>query len=350
MTTENTNTAAHEEESEEAVFVLNPITIKPEQIKFRYFGDVGDAKSGIITFATVRDELNESVRVGVSLTPPGQKFDAEFARVIAMHRIPATTVEGGMLAERLAGCRERVQKRRTKVKLTEAEREEQRDRIGRSGQQGGAGYYRYEIEYYELSDFDPKPAVGGEVELFDDGGHRYGFVVDDVEADASHSQIDIAIAETFLFHRAVVCPGWVTGYIYDFVQAAQGDIEDESEVEYDENGMVRVTSLDTSSGLTNAVASVVGDEVFIISSDDSGDRAIASPIFESKERLIDWLEQSLIEVKSNGVTVTELCPDPDDDEDEFAVEEDEDADDEDEDSDDDAEEEDEDTDSEEDNK
>ena len=204
------------------------LAITPDDVKFRHIGNTGIANGGVITLATYRDELRGTVRVGVCLVRPGIKYDAEFSRIVAMHRIPGVTYPNGILEMRLADCNVRVQKKRERVRLTESER----DALRGLSDRGSAGYYKNKIEYYQLSDFDPRPT-----DIDDDGEYLYGFVVEDVESDASHNDIDWTICEALVLKAVGLYPNWAAEAITQALEliADNDDNDDDDEDSEDED-------------------------------------------------------------------------------------------------------------------
>lgn len=259
---------------------FSAISIRPEQVKFRYIGDVSEAREGIITLATYKDDLADQMRVGVCYTRPGDKFDAEFARAVAMLRIPKTlfpagTVEAVFEDSRL---RARVQKTSAKRRLSEDEREALRAKS--PVEMPGVGYYTHEYTYYVAADFA-------------DELNRYGFVFDIPESEdgaviSTHGELDIAILEELAMHNATkgFSVGWIGNAIDHALDVLGGVVSDSDdfEAEVDDDGLFKLTQLNTSNAKVD-LASVTEGEFFLIATDTDGDRAAASPIFASIDAL-----------------------------------------------------------------
>ena len=210
------------------------LAITPDDVKFRHIGRTSEAKGGVVTLATYRDELRGTVRVGVCLTRPGIKYDAEFARIVAMHRIPGVEYPNGILELRLSDASNRVQKVRRCIRLTEEERASLKTHSNR----GSAGYFKTEIECYKLSDFDPRP-----IDTDSEGEYRYGFVVEDIEADASHNDIDYSIGEALLLKASGEYPAWAADAIAESFENA-GSAVGEDDDEFDPNKDYEVDDAD----------------------------------------------------------------------------------------------------------
>lgn len=305
------------------------LVISADEVKFRYLGDVGQAKGGVVTLATYRDRLRGTVQIGICLTPPGQKFDAEFSRVVSMYRLYRVHIPADLLEMRLAACRDRVQKKRVRVRMTDAERADLLSRLGEVSEAKSVGYYKFEIESFELSDFDVKAG-----DLTEHGVYRYGLEVEDIEEDDTHADINMKIGEDLLIHSV---GGALPGWAFDLIHALVTGDEDEDENEDSDDGLVPVTSLlafAENETLAVDVASVTDGEIFALATDEEGSQAIASPVFDSVHALRAWAV-SVVEACDRGVTVTEIGDvDADDADDEIEdgdedVDADEDAEDED---------------------
>lgn len=320
MTAENTNAATEIDteidESLALVMALPQLSIRPEQVKFRYVGDVSLAREGVITLATYKDDLRNEMRVGICYTRPGEKFDAEFARTVSMLRLPNTVFPAGVLEAKLDSVQGRVKKTSAKRRLTLDERETIK-RLAKDEEHRGAGYYTYDFSYYTVADFaDPE--------------YRYGFLLttDDLDGAEKHSEIDEVILNQLTFHN-VSGQGLNLDWINDKVSEALSEIEDnraadddvdtdngdedgdefdfENEDEVEDDGLLKLTQLNTSNARVE-LASVVDGEVFLLATDEEGDRAAASPIFSSVDALKAWLGDAVTAIE-NGVTVTDLGSD-----------------------------------------
>lgn len=304
------------------------LSITPDDVKFRHIGHTSLAKGGIVTLATYRDELRGTVRVGVCLTRPGIKYDAEFARVVAMHRIPGVEYPNGSLELRLAGAGSRVQKVRRCIRLTEDER----SKLKALSKRGSAGYYKHVIEHYKLSDFNPRP-----IDIDSDGEYRYGFVVEDIAEDASHNDIDYSIGEALLLKAAGEYPPWACEAIADSFENAgcavdadefypdedddvDGDADGNDDNDDDENDTTNyaddgyIGSINPATPHDIYLGKTVTGKVFLLMRYDNNDgdelfstfgslrpATRVTPEFDSKEDLTAWLEKLLPIAKTEPI-------------------------------------------------
>ena len=296
------------------------LVISADEVKFRYIGDVGAAKGGVITLATYRDRLRGTVQIGICLTPPGKKFDAEFSRIVSMYRLYRVNVAAELLEARLAACANRVQKKRVRTKMTKEERAELLSMVGDGETTKSVGYYKFEIEPFMLSDFDVKDG-----DVTESGVYRFGLEVEDIEEEDTHADINMKIGEDLLIHAA---GGALPAWAYELVHELVACDEDEFDVDGEgDDGLVPVTSLLASGDnepLTVEVASVTEGEVFALATDEDGSQSIASPVFDSVDALRAWA-MSVVNACNEGITVTEIGTEPDCDE-EFVDEDGEDVD------------------------
>src|ERR1035437_10143944 len=174
---------------------------------FRYFGDVTQARSGdsgILAMATHLNKATGQIAVGISLTPPGVRYDKAFSRAVALFRLRthlAETVEELSAAESelrigLLSVRGRVKKTSTVTKLTEAEYKAERAKHVGAGPTNHAnvGYRATVNEYFTTDDFT------GSVEEFT-------FTVP-VPDESSHLLIDKEILEYLVTDK--MYPKWLT--------------------------------------------------------------------------------------------------------------------------------------------
>lgn len=295
---------------------------------FRYFGDITQARSsdsGILAMATHLNKATNTIAVGISLTPPGVRYDKTFSRSVALYRLQthlADTVAELSAAEaelrvNLASVRGRVQKTSTVTKFTESEYKAARalHPNANASNPANVGYRSTSNTYFEVDDFT------GSMEDFT-------FTVM-IPEDATHLLIDKEILEFMLTDR--MYPKWLQRTVIipelQAIQTYLDSMDDELTVD-DIN-----ESFDDLKLVENSVHGF-----FVVPSPELAAADSITPVTRTREELAAWfmkmaewvlLEPAIYsESESTSISDYEIDEDPENDD---TDDDDDDSDDEDED-------------------
>lgn len=265
---------------------------KTTSLNYRYFGDISVSNSdsdrslntGIITAATLVDRVAKKVHVGISLLAPGVRFDKEFCRIIAAYRLMTFVSQSAEEFTKhteefrlgLEALKYRIKKSMVRVRKTDEEYKAERSAAGIPAR---VGYYKYDIQYFGVSDF----ALNS----------KFAFSLDIVD-DATHDDIDLVIIDQL---RNTKLPKWTSSVLESAKDAIEfeGKDEDEDEDEAEEDdvdseGMAE--SINTELKELNLVIGADGYYVVPISYDPCIENSI-TPIMHSRDSLIEWLDETL---------------------------------------------------------
>ena len=173
---------------------------------FRFFGDITQASSkdsGILAMATHLDRSANVIHVGISLTPPGVRYDKIFSRSVALYRLRVHMAETSAEIESasdelkvmLASVRGRVKKTSETTKLTEEQYLAARALHPNASttEPANVGYRVTKNTYFEVDDFT-------------NSIEEFTFTVP-VPEDATHLVVDKEILEFMLTEK--VYPKWL---------------------------------------------------------------------------------------------------------------------------------------------
>lgn len=259
---------------------------KTTSLNYRYFGDISVSNSdsdrslntGIITAATLVDRVAKKVHVGISLLAPGVRFDKEFCRIIAAYRLMTFVSQSAEEFTKhtdefrlgLEALKYRIKKSMVRVRKTDEEYKAERSAAGIPAR---VGYYKYDIQYFGVSDF----ALNS----------KFAFSLDIVD-DATHDDIDLVIIDQL---RSTKLPKWTSIVLESAKDAIEFEDEDEAE-EDDVDTEVTAESINSELEELNLVNGADGYYVVPASYDPCIENSI-TPIMPHRGSLIEWLDETL---------------------------------------------------------
>lgn len=307
---------------------------------FRYFGGINTseenagsaslANDGVITVAS--HLVDGVIYCGVSLTPPGIKFDKTFSRAIAQYRLD--TCLGVNQAQALAdlgvaldSVRNRVYKQVTRERITPAEYARLRaENPGSEAAHANLGYYRTTRERFNVEDFAVKFVDGSNV--IDSKDLKYLFMCR--ISHNTHSAIDLDILNVMI---DLEYPAWAfdiiastideidsnlpEGYDEDLIEDDTSDDSDSDDESSEDEIECDFTLEDLSAAFDNIgiVKRTEGVALFSIPVDgdvaEQHDAALEmqhylTPVFANKDCLADWLTDLAHKVRSEGLSAFDM--------------------------------------------
>lgn len=281
---------------------------KTKSLNYRYFGDISvsnadsnrSLNTGIITAATLVDRVTKKVHVGINLLAPGVRFDKEFCRIIATYRLMTFVSQSAEEFTKhtdefrlgLEALKYRIKKSMVRVRKTDEEYKAERIAAGIPAR---VGYYKYDIQYFGVSDF----ALNS----------KFAFSLDIVD-DATHDDIDLVIIDKLLNTEL---PKWTSSVLESAKDA----------IEFEDDGDSDVTAESINAELIDLKLVNGTDGFYVVP--DSYDPCIENsitPIMPDRNSLLEWLDETLRHTIQFSPAIDEF-----DAEDEFDVEDEDDNDD-----------------------
>lgn len=260
---------------------------KTKSLNYRYFGDISvsnadsdrSLNTGIITAATLVDRVAKKVHVGISLLAPGVRFDKEFCRIIAAYRLMTFVSQSAEEFTKhtdefrlgLEALKYRIKKSMVRVRKTDEEYKAERIAAGIPAR---VGYYKYDIQYFGVSDF----ALNS----------KFAFSLDIVD-DATHDDIDLVIIDKL---RNTELPKWTSSVLESAKDAIEFEGEEGDEEEDDVDTEVTAESINVELEELNLVNGADGYYVVPASYDPCIENSI-TPIMHSRDSLLEWLDETL---------------------------------------------------------
>lgn len=274
---------------------------KTKSLNYRYFGDISvsnadsdrSLNTGIITAATLVDRVAKKVHVGINLLAPGVRFDKEFCRIIATYRLMTFVSQSAEEFTKhtdefrlgLEALKYRIKKSMVRVRKTDEEYKAERIAAGIPAR---VGYYKYDIQYFGVSDFVLNS--------------KFAFSLDIVD-DATHDDIDLVIIDKL---RNTELPKWTSSVLESAKDA----------IEFEDDGDSEVTaeSINAELGELNLVNGADGYYVVPDSYDPCIENSI-TPIMPDRNSLLEWLDETLRQTIQFSPAIDEFDAGADNDDD-----------------------------------